>query len=240
MAEVLVQGFFNSGIEVIGVFGRNKERLASLSAHFNVNRFNSIEEIPEDSLIILAVSDDAIEEVSSLIPTGYTVVHTSGSAPIGQIQSERRGVLYPLQTMTSGRKVDLFKVPFFIEASSDEILLQLRVVAFKLTDKIYVRSSEQRKKIHLAAVVLNNFVSQLVKMSEDYLVSIEENRKILQPLLEETVSKIGDLGAEKALTGPAKRGDKGTIEAHEELLKGDLKEVYQMLSNIILKENGKL
>ncbi len=240
MADVLIQGFFNSGIKLSGIYGRNQDRLKVLSDQFQVQTFDSIDAIPKDDLIILAVSDDAIGEVSSAIPNDRKVVHTSGSVSMDVIKSQNKGVFYPLQTMTSGRKVDLFKVPFLIESNSAELLLDLKVVASKLTDKIKECDSEQRKRIHLSAVILNNFVTQLVKLSEDYLETIEENRDLLQPLLEETVAKIGDLGAEKALTGPAKRGDKGTLEGHLNQLDGDLKEVYQLLSNIILKENGKL
>jgi predicted short-subunit dehydrogenase-like oxidoreductase (DUF2520 family) len=43
------------------------------------------------------------------------------------------------------------------------------------------------------------------------------------------------MGAEKALTGPARRGDMETINKHLELLKNDREEneIYKMLTNYI-------
>ncbi|MBK9765379.1 MAG: DUF2520 domain-containing protein [Flavobacteriales bacterium] len=48
------------------------------------------------------------------------------------------------------------------------------------------------------------------------------------------------MGPEKALTGPARRGHKRTIEQHLALLANDpeLQEAYAVLSKLILKAYG--
>src|SRR5690606_34213122 len=66
---------------------------------------------------ILAVSDDAIAELSSKLPfEDRLVVHTSGSVNIHDLDKKnRRGVFYPLQTFSKDAKVDFTKVPICIE-----------------------------------------------------------------------------------------------------------------------------
>ncbi|MCB0478263.1 MAG: DUF2520 domain-containing protein [Crocinitomicaceae bacterium] len=240
MAENLIRAFQTAVIPVIGVFGRNEERIHHLTTTYSLSRITNLGNIDKESLVILAVSDDAVEDISSQVDPEAKVVHTSGSVPMNAIQVANRGVFYPLQTMTSDRKIDFFKVPVLIEAENEALLLDLKMMATRMTDKLHVIDSEQRKRIHLGAVILNNFVTELVKLSGDYMNQIGVDQKLLNPLLEETVEKIKDLGPAKSLTGPARRGDKQTIQSHLEMLDGDLKEVYQTLSNIILKENGKL
>ncbi|MEZ4938430.1 MAG: DUF2520 domain-containing protein [Crocinitomicaceae bacterium] len=240
MAENLIRAFKTAGISVEGLYGRNQEKRNSLCLIYQLNPIENFKDIPKESLVVLAVSDQAIQEVSANLNKNLKVVHTSGSVAIDAIKVEQRGVFYPLQTMTSNRKIDFFQVPVLIEAQHQDFLLELKMLGIRMTDKVREVSSEQRKKIHLAAVILNNFMTELVKLSGDYMQKIGEDNSLLTPLLKETVGKIEEIGADNALTGPAKRGDINTITSHLEMLEGDLKEVYQLMSNIILKENGKL
>lgn len=240
MAENLIRGFQTATIQISGILGRNLSRVQELSEQYKIPYLRDYTELPHDSLIVLAVKDDAIKEVSQKLGKDYQVVHTSGSVSMDQIQAEKRGVFYPLQTMTADRKIDFFQVPILLESNAQDLKLDLQILATQMSNKVREVDSEKRKKIHLAAVILNNFVTELVKLSGDYMKQIDTDPALLNPLLEETVSKIKDLGSEKALTGPAKRGDLNTVESHLEMLNGDLKEVYRLLSNIILKENGKL
>ena len=60
----------------------------------------------------------------------------------------------------------------------------------------------------------------------------------MEPLVRETVNKAFSMGAEKALTGPARRGDKETINKHLNLLKdyNEEKEIYKLLTNYIINK----
>jgi len=111
-----------------------------------------------------------------------------------------------------------------------------------VSSNVEKHTSEERKKVHLSAVILNNFITQLCKTSFDFLNKNQIDSILLKPLLLETINKINKKGASEALTGPAKRGDKTTIEGHLAMLEddADLRQIYKLMSNIILKENGKL
>ena len=57
----------------------------------------------------------------------------------------------------------------------------------------------------------------------------------------ETVKKAFAMGAENALTGPARRGDSDTINEHKLMLSdyNDEKKIYELLTNYILKKYNK-
>jgi len=72
-------------------------------------------------------------------------------------------------------------------------------------------SSEKREKIHLSAVIVNNFVNYLYQVANDLMQEQSLSFDLLKPLIMETANKINNLSPAEAQTGPAKRNDKKTI-----------------------------
>jgi hypothetical protein len=58
---------------------------------------------------------------------------------------------------------------------------------------------------------------------------------MLKPLMEETVSKLDDLSAFDAQTGPARRNDQSTILTHQSLLSEEELNIYNVLTKSIQK-----
>ena len=74
-------------------------------------------------LLLLCVSDDGLAEVTESLPPDLTatVVHTSGSTPISVLSGlPSYGVLYPLQTFSRSRALDMARVPLLLEWSDAE------------------------------------------------------------------------------------------------------------------------
>jgi hypothetical protein len=65
------------------------------------------------------------------------------------------------------------------------------------------------------------------------------NWELLNPLLQETVSKLVFLDPYNAQTGPARRGDIQTMQAHEKMMQGIPKELYTLLSKSIIETYSK-
>jgi predicted short-subunit dehydrogenase-like oxidoreductase (DUF2520 family) len=101
-----------------------------------------------------------------------------------------------------------------------------------LSQRVHVLSSEQRKSLHLAAVFANNFANLMFELSEELLEQSDIDRTILQPLIIETANKILMQPARESQTGPAARGDKQTIQAHQKLLgeNNTYREIYDRLT----------
>tara|TARA_R110002050_G_scaffold80765_1_gene172692 strand:- start:193 stop:888 length:696 start_codon:yes stop_codon:yes gene_type:complete len=192
--------------------------------------------IPKATITIIAVSDDAIAEVSSKIKNDF-VVHTSGSVAMNDLKnSHRKGVFYMLQTFSKDKKVDFNEIPFCLEAENKEDYQLLEFLAKSIGQKIYAVSSEQRKTLHVAAVFVNNFTNHLFKIGNDICNTNNVPFEILQPLIKETVLKIEKLSPEKAQTGPAIRNDKKTIKNHLNLLDKNQQKIYKILTKSI--QNG--
>jgi len=192
--------------------------------------------IPKATITIIAVSDDAIAEVSSKITNDF-VVHTSGSVAMNDLKnSHRKGVFYMLQTFSKDKKVDFNEIPFCLEAENKEDYQLLEFLAKSIGQKIYTISSEQRKTLHVAAVFVNNFTNHLFKIGNDICNTNNVPFEILQPLIKETVLKIEKLSPEKAQTGPAIRNDKKTIKNHLNLLDKNQQKIYKILTKSI--QNG--
>lgn len=198
----------------------------------------AFEDLEVADVTILTVHDDAIVEVSKKLPFRNTlVVHTSGSMSLKTVDdSNRRGVWYPLQTFTKGRAISLQETPICVEAETENDIKLLQTLADSISKEVHVISSEERKKLHLAAVWGNNFSNHLFHQAALFLDANNLSFDLLKPLLLETVQKLDTLTPEKAQTGPAVRGDQSTIEAQLKMLpEGISRELYTLLTKSILQ-----
>ena len=108
-----------------------------------------------------------------------------------------------------------------------------------MSDEVYFIDSDQRKKVHLAAVYVNNFVNHLYHIAHEICARENLPFELLKPLIRETARKIEVMAPSEAQTGPAKRKDLKTINEHLELLSEDQKDLYQLISNSIQLIHGK-
>ena len=203
---------------------------------------HDLNQLVEADVYILAISDDAIEEVSAQLPfKNRLVVHTSGSVPMQAISSsQKKGVFYPLQTFSKDKLVDFGTIPFCLEAEDEEGMRVLKQLALTLSDKIYEISSAQRNVLHVSAVFVNNFTNYLFSLGDEICREHDIPFEILYPLIQETAEKITKMNPSMAQTGPAVRNDFKTIERHLEILTDNSqKEIYQTLTKAIQSKYGK-
>ncbi|MFT5762346.1 MAG: putative short-subunit dehydrogenase-like oxidoreductase (DUF2520 family) [Polaribacter sp.] len=228
MISVVILGNGNVATHLYNAFSK--------ASNITVTQINSrkLETIPSSDVTIIAVSDDAIQSVSEVIKNRKgLIVHTSGSVDINAIAGKRKGVFYPLQSFTKNAKINFNNVPFCIETTQKDDFNLLENVVKSIGNKIYQIDSEQRKKLHVSAVFVNNFTNHMYKIGSDIC---EENNipfKILYPLIEETAKKVQSISPKDAQTGPAKRNDVQTIENHLENLNLQQQKIYQLLTKSI-------
>lgn len=201
-----------------------------------------LERLRATNIIILAVADGAIASVAKLLKnTEALVLHTSGSMPMSLLdQLPSYGVLYPLQTFTKGRPVDLKKVPLCIEANNADNLKKLSSLALALSQDVQQMDSKKRADVHFSAVLANNFSNHLLALTAEYCETHDIPFELLKSLLRETLNKAFDIGPLQAQTGPARRGDFNTIKKQLAAIDDDqLQQTYTLLTNSILKTYGK-
>lgn len=150
---------------------------------------------------------------------------------------QHHGVFYTIQTFTKGKYTNLSEVPIGIEASDDDTNQKLFLLAASISKQAQSINSEQRKVIHLAAIVACNFTNHLYAISEGILKNENLNLTLLKPLMYETLQKSLEIGPQRAQTGPAIRGDEKIIQQHLDYLANEpeIQQLYKLLSEHIKK-----
>lgn len=240
VAQHLIQAFSKTTeIELVQVFSRKKETVNHLIISDKI--ITNLNQIKAADVYILAVTDEAIADISNQLPfKNQLLVHTSGSVAMETLNdNNRKGVFYPLQTFSKSKAVDFKIIPICIEATTEKDYQTLEALANSISNVVYKIYSEQRKALHVAAVFVSNFVNHLYKMGNDICIENKVPFDLLKPLIQETANKINTLSPAQAQTGPAKRNDTQTINAHLSFLTNDnQKEIYNLLTKSII-ENGK-
>ena len=237
VARHLIKAFLKiDNINLKQVYTRNSKDLALLKN--SVSTTNDLSLIKQADVTIIAVSDDAISDISSKIKNSL-VVHTSGSVEMNALKNpNNKGVFYLLQSFSKEKEINFSTIPICLEAEENKDLLKLEKLASLLQGNVYYLSSLQRKKIHVAAVFVNNFTNHMYTIAYDLCEEHNVPFDILKPLILETSDKIKKLTPKDAQTGPARRSDAETIKNHLNLLSETQQELYLKITQSI-QNHGK-
>lgn len=239
VATHLGLALLRAGQPIHCIYNRGEEKGRNLASLLGAQYINDLALLDQNDLVILAVSDNSINTIAyQLKESKALVVHTSGTIPLSSLSviGTNIGVFYPLQTFTSQHEVDFSTIPICIYSTTEKNCQLLSLLASQLSNAVYMINDDQRRKIHVAAVIVNNFCNYLYIKAFDFLAESNLPVGLLTPLIVETAMKIKDLPPLEAQTGPAKRGDIETINKHLELIKNDdeLSELYKMITHRIL------
>jgi predicted short-subunit dehydrogenase-like oxidoreductase (DUF2520 family) len=235
-----------AGWPVGAVASRDPGRRARFREHVpNVRAFAEAAALVDDvELVILAVPDDAVAQLAASIRlyAGQAIVHTSGL-----LGAE---VLEP--AMAAGTQAGAFH-PLVAFADLDRALAALHgaTVAIEGDDDLAAHLAEMAEAIggvpvrlapgskaayHAAAVLSAGGVVALLDVIREVAAGLGLDEagalRIYLPLVEQTVANARALGIAAALTGPATRGDAGTVAAHAAALAAgapDALSVYRAL-----------
>jgi predicted short-subunit dehydrogenase-like oxidoreductase (DUF2520 family) len=244
LATQLSLSLHAKGVNIIQIYSHTKENAFILANKINTSFTDKLEQINLDAdLYIYALSDRILDStlLKFPLPANAIHIHTAGSIPITVFEglALKYGIFYPLQTFSKQRDIDFSQIPICIEANSKVTENELINLACLLNSKTYLINSEQRKKLHLAAVFACNFSNYMYDLASTILNESGISFEIIEPLIAETASKIKSLSPYNAQTGPALRNDEITMEKHLDLLKNDaeLSEIYKLLSKNIHKRH---
>lgn len=244
LATWLGRALLRTEHNVCQVYSRTDESAIALSEQLHCVYTTSLQDLYADAdLYVVAVKDHALSEVLDALSLSTTtrerIVHTAGSVPMDVFTAykwQQYGVFYPLQTFSASRNVDSTAIPFFIEASTPELLEQLKTLACCLTTSVYELDSEHRKWLHLSAVFACNFTNHCYALAQQILSRSGMPFEVLLPLIDETAAKVHQLEPVKAQTGPAVRFDENILATQRDLLASggfDLDALYVQMSESI-------
>jgi predicted short-subunit dehydrogenase-like oxidoreductase (DUF2520 family) len=188
----------------------------------------SIESLDAD-LMLIAVSDRAIEEVAARIPqTSAIIFHASGAKP-----SLRDGFsLHPLKALPPvGEPSDLDDALLVFEGNHRHVA---ESIASNIGARFAVISKEEKPRYHAAAVFGSNYIAALLDIAQRNL-GIENARDDLAALARSAIDNWRAHDDARRFTGPAARGDDEVIERHLAALAGDAQvaDIYRLLADEI-------
>lgn len=225
--------------EVAQVYSRNITNAYAIASRLkNCQATDDLAHIiPDADVYIITVKDDAIAQVIADTPASDGLwLHTSGSIPVTIFKNLRRryGVLYPLQTFSKGLPVDVSQVPFFIEGCDETTQYEIKELALLMSRQVQVADSDQRRRLHVAAVFACNFTNHLWAVADEILQEAGYDFNVLRPLIQATLDKAVAASPVEGQTGPARRGDRRVIDSHIAMLDARHAPLYDQLTQSII------
>lgn len=221
VATVLGRLFKAHQHQIVEVWGRSPDKTLALAQELGAMP-GTLQQTPSAAtdLYIIALTDTALQESVMYFNFGNTpVVHTAGSVSRDVLQtvSSQYGVLYPLQTL----KKELQKlpdIPFLADASSEALFQMLTALTASTSSRLFRTDDQGRLKMHVAAVLVNNFTNHLYAMASDFCAEEKIPFDLLKPLILETATRVLHANPSDIQTGPAIRKDITTLDKHLRIL----------------------
>jgi len=223
----------NAGYEIVQVISRKMDTAQLLADELRCTATDNFEELDKTAgLYIVAMSDAVLNELRENINVGDKVIaHTAGSVSREVLKdvSVNYGVLYPLQSLRKENK-GTQHVPLLIDGNNEFALQTISTFANSIGGPVIPADDNYRQRLHVAAVVTNNFVNHLYALTYEYCSKEGLDFKLLMPLIEETSSRLHEHFPADMQTGPAIRKDILTLDKQLRLLNA-----HPRLRNIYLK-----
>jgi len=242
VATILAIRLKLAGHTIVEVFSKTELHAKKLAEAVNANVVTHFQNLTTTAnLYIFAVADNAIEILAHQLKVqeNSLVVHTAGSVSMQVLKncSNNYGVLYPIQSIKKEMN-NSTPIPFAIDGCNKNVVNSLLSLTQMLGEKALHCNDEQRLQLHVAAVFASNFVNYMYWQSDVLCSNKNIDFNILQPLIEETATRLKNKKPYEVFTGPAVRKDFATINKHLEVLKKNKNqfEVYQFLTNKIVED----
>jgi predicted short-subunit dehydrogenase-like oxidoreductase (DUF2520 family) len=241
-----------AGHRIVAASGRNGSRARIEHYLPGVPVVSGAEATEAADVVILGVPDDVIEPTSAelaeagALRDGQSVVHFSGATSLDALEAARLAgatvlSLHPLQSVPTVEAA-IARLPGAAMAvtAHDEVGYALgeRLAAdaggrpFRLPD-------ERKPLYHAAAVFCSNYLVAVEGLAERLFreAGLDDPVDLFAPLARATLDNVLEDGPATALTGPAARGDAGTVQRNLEALRAhapDAAAAYVALARVAL------
>ncbi|HEU4522760.1 MAG TPA: DUF2520 domain-containing protein [Thermoanaerobaculia bacterium] len=216
------------GWPLAGVWLRSesKSRLPEL---LGVQRCTVEQLAAESELLLVAVSDSAIDSVVSAVPPSEAILfHASGA-----LAAPARGFsLHPLRALPPvGEPSDLDNTLLVFQGEHRKTA---KLIAVAVGARFAEVSAEQKPLYHAAAVFGANYVAAVLDISAELMkrAGISDVREDLVRLAGSAIENWKSHDDAGRFTGPAARGDEGTLARHVAAIGNDAQvaEIYKLLA----------
>jgi predicted short-subunit dehydrogenase-like oxidoreductase (DUF2520 family) len=248
LAQALGPALKSAGYGIDFVAARetaSSRRRAAMLAGFLEARTQSLSDAgPNSDIMWICHTDDALAETAKRLArkpgwAGKIVFHSSGALTSDVLAPlKRKGAntasLHPMMTFVPGATPRMDEVPFAIEGDNRAVAAARRIVR-DLGAEIFPIKKAAKPLYH----ALGSFSSPLLvatlvtaeRVGRGAGLSASQTRRVMAPILRQTLKNYQEKGAAAAFSGPIKRGDINTVLRHLKELKRvpGASEVYRAL-----------
>jgi predicted short-subunit dehydrogenase-like oxidoreductase (DUF2520 family) len=238
VAAALGDKILEAGHRIVQVAGRNGMTVLRLANQWQCGGTTDWNTVDLDGdIYVVALADSVLPGLGKVLSLpGKLVLHTAGALPADTLVdvSPRAGVLYPLQSFSSATLAPT-KFPLLIDSVRPEDLPIIRVFAETLTRQVVQADDSVRLKLHVAAVLVNNFTNHLYTLAADFCRQEHIDFSLLLPLIRETAQRVENHPPQDVQTGPALRGDRATLQKHAKMIANytDINKLYSLFTTLI-------
>lgn len=248
LGSILTKALFEHDYHIYSIYNRTVEKADQLAEEVNADKTGTFPASSGDlgDLIVITVPDDSIASVSRTLSgiggtwRGRYVIHCSGVHSSDILDDlKNKGALtagfHPLQTFSARSSTSVFFKTVIDFEGEPEICSFLENLAVELGATPVKINKEEKIKLHLAAVLVCNYMVTLASMASDLLGDRENDvhpqLADLKPLMQQTLDNIMQFGVENSLSGPLRRKDRDTISKHLNVLEHEpgIRELYKQL-----------
>ena len=225
-----------------GVYSRDVNKAKAFAEALLCEKYGTIDELQDGKadVCFMAVSDAAIPSVAAQLSLTQTVlVHTAGAVTIDSIVDAAAdcAVVWPVYSILKNNLPAHRNIPCAWETSSDKAKRIVLTMMHAITDELFEAKYEQRRWLHLAAVMSNNFITHLMAICEQVCSDNDLPFSTLLPIIEQTFDRIKQSSPQALQTGPAIRNDVSTIQSQIALLEQhpNWQSIYKAMTESIQK-----
>jgi predicted short-subunit dehydrogenase-like oxidoreductase (DUF2520 family) len=176
---------------------------------------------------------------------GKAVFHSSGALASDELAAlRRRGAVvasvHPLMTFVARSVPSLSGVPFAVEGDPSAVRMA-RMVVRALGGSVFLLAKHHKAAYHawgaFASPLLIAELATAETVAQAAGLSRKRARKMMFPIVRQTVANYGKLGPAAAFSGPLVRGDSATLSKHLRILRNwpGPRDVYLALARLAVK-----
>jgi predicted short-subunit dehydrogenase-like oxidoreductase (DUF2520 family) len=222
-----------AGHRIVGISGRAKTRGRADAYLPGVPFLEPAEAAAQAELVVIGTPDDVIEQTAEALAAaaavgpGTSVTHLSGSLGLEVLRAAGEAgarilATHPLQTFpdVDSALEGLPGCAIAVTADDDEGSLLGERLARDVQGEPFRLANDLRPLYHAAAVFATNYLVTASAIAESLFAAagVPDPARVMAPLQRASLDHVERLGSADALTGPAVRGDAGTIRRNLEAL----------------------
>jgi predicted short-subunit dehydrogenase-like oxidoreductase (DUF2520 family) len=254
LARVLGLGLHAAGYVIDEVVSRgaadSRQRARALARQVGARAATYADARLTANIIWLCVSDDAIAPTASALAgrtdwNGKIALHSSGARSSRELEPLKRrgaaiGSLHPMQSFVRASRATLAGVSFAVEGDAAAVRAGRRI-ARDLGGSVFTIRAEAKVLYHAIGSFCSPMIVATLATAERIAraagIPPAAARRIMHPILRQTIANYLARGPAAAFSGPINRGDLNTIRQHLDALRGvpGAREIYLALARSALR-----